>query len=138
MTSPSPPSPQTDDAFFPYRVDWRFAPIWLVFGVRSARDGVHVLADENRFRATYGFLRLETPLDNVAGAHVTSGYRWYTGVGARLSFVDDGLTFGTNHDRGVCVHFHEPVAGSLGRRPHSALTVTVADCEGLVARIGSG
>ena len=124
------------DAFFPYRVDWRFAPMWLTFGVRPGHDGVHVITDDNRFRATFGLVRVETPLDNVVGGHVTEGYRWYTAVGARLSFVDDGLTFGTNRDRGVCVHFREPIAHVLGRKAHSALTVTVADCDGLVACIG--
>ncbi len=67
---------------------------------------------------------------------MTEGYRWYTAVGPRLSFVDDGVTFGTNHHRGVCVHFRQPVPGSPGRKPHSALTVTVADCTGLVDLIG--
>ena len=122
--------------FFPYRVDWRFVPLWLGVGVRPGHDGVHVLPEENRFRATFGLFHLETTLDNVAGGHVTEGYRWYTAVGPRLSFVDDGLTFGTNRDRGVCVHFGEPVPPVLGRKPHSALTVTVADCDGLVERIG--
>ena len=124
------------DEFFPYRVDWRFAPLWIPFGVRPSRDGVHLDHDENRFRATYGFFKLETGLDNVAGGHITEDYRWYTAVGARLSFVDDGLTFGTNHARGVCLHFREPVHGGPGRRVHSALTVTVDDCVGLVERIG--
>ena len=124
------------DEFFPYRVDWRLAPFWLPFGVRPGHDGVHVDADANVFRATYGFFHLETPLDNVAGGHVTEHYRWYTAAGARLSFVDDGLTFGTNHLRGVCVHFREPATGGPGRRAHSALTVTVEDCSGLVDRLG--
>ena len=123
-----------DDRFFPYRFDARFAPMWLPFGAVPGRDGVTVSTD--RFRATFGFLRLETPLDNVAGGHVTGHYRWYTAVGARLSFVDDGLTFGTNPERGVCVHFHTPAGRVIGFRPHSALTVTVADCEGLVGAIG--
>jgi hypothetical protein len=121
-------------SFFPYRADWRFAPLWLPLGVRPSRDGVHVADD--MFRATYGFFRLETPLDNIAGGHVTGPYRWYTAVGARLSFVDDGLTFGTNRDRGVCVHFRAPVPHVIGRKPHSALTATVADCEALIDRIG--
>jgi hypothetical protein len=122
------------DQFFPYRFDARFAPMWLPFGAWPGRDGV-TLSDD-RFRATFGFLRLETPLDNVAGGHVTVGYRWHTAIGVRLSLVDDGLTFGTNRDRGVCVHFRERVPRVIGFRPHSALTVTVEDCEGLVEAIG--
>ena len=123
-----------DDRFFPYRFDARFAPMWLPFGALPGRDGVTLTTD--RFRATFGILRLDTPLDNVAGGHITGGYRWYTAVGARLSFVDDGLTFGTNPEHGVCVHFRTPVRRVIGFRPHSALTVTVADCDGLVEAIG--
>ena len=87
-------------------------------------------------RATFGWLKLETPRSNVLGGHVTGPYRWHTAVGARLSFVDDGLTFGTNRDRGVCLHFNERVPAVLGSKRHSALTVTVADCDELVATIG--
>ena len=110
--------------------------MWLVFGVRPGRDGVHVAPEDNVFRVTYGLLHFQTPLDNVFGGHVTEGYRWYTAFGARLSFVDDGLTFGTNRDRGVCVHFRQPIAHVLGRKAHSAVTVTVADCDGLIECIG--
>lgn len=120
--------------FFPYRCDPRFAPIWGLAGVRPKSHGVTV--DDSTFRATYGLLTLETPVDNVVGGHVTDGYRWWTAVGPRMSLADDGLTFGTNTRRGVCVHFHEPVGGVLGPRRHSALTVTVADCDGLVEVIG--
>ena len=123
------------DAFFPYRLDRRFFMMWGPFGVRQGRDGV-TLTERGRFRATFGFLRLDTSLDNVAGGHVTGGYRWYTAVGARLSLADDGLTFGTNIERGVCVHFRERVGPVIGMRPHSALTVTVEDCEGLTELIG--
>ena len=123
------------DEFFPYRFDRRFIAMWLPFGARPGRDGV-TLTDDGRFRASFGFLHLETSLDNVAGGHVTSGYRWYTAVGARLSTVDDGLTFGTNSQRGVCVHFRERVGPVIGARRHSALTVTVEDCDGLTRLIG--
>ena len=124
-----------NDAFFPYRFDLRFAPMWLAFGALPGRDGV-ALTDDGRFRATFGVISLETALDNVAGGHVTEGYRWYSAIGARRSFIDDGLTFGTNRDRGVCVHFRDRIPGVLGSKPHSALTVTVEDCDGLVAAIG--
>jgi hypothetical protein len=120
--------------FFPYAVDKRLAVFWLPFGVRPGNDGV-TLTDDELFRATFGFVKLETRLSNVAGAHVTRNYRWYTSVGARMSFVDDGLTFGTNNHAGVCVHFHEPVRSALRRKGHSALTVTVDDVDGLTEQI---
>jgi hypothetical protein len=124
-----------NDRFFPYRFDLRFAPMWLPLGAWPGRDGVTLTAD-GRFRATFGLVSLETALDNVVGGHVTGRYRWYTAVGVRLSFADDGLTFGTNRDRGVCVHFRDRVPAVVGPRPHSALTVTVEDCEALVDAIG--
>ena len=116
---------------FRYAIDKRFLPLLLPFGVRPSKDGV-TLTDDGRFLATYGLIRLETPLGNIDGAHVTSGYRWWTAIGARMSLVDDGLTFGTNYAAGVCVHFHEKVASVLRRSGHSALTVTIADTEGLI------
>jgi len=115
--------------FFPYEVDHRFAPMWLAFGVRPGRDGVTLTDDE--LRATFGFLRVETRRDNVAGAHITRDYRWWTAIGARASFADDGLTFGTNHRAGVCIHFRDRVRRVVGLHDHSALTVTVEDLEGL-------
>lgn len=121
---------------FFYAVDYRFAPLWGAFGVRPWKDGV-ALTDDGRLRATFGLLRLETALGNVDGAHVTRGYRWWTAVGARMSFVDDGLTFGTNRDAGVCIHFRDRVPSALRRSGHSALTVTVADLDGLVEALGA-
>jgi hypothetical protein len=122
------------DTAFRYAIDIKLALFWLPFGVRPAKNGVS-LTDDGRFVATYGFLRVETPLDNIGDAHITTGYRWWTAAGARLSFVDDGLTFGTNAQRGVCVHFRTKVPSRLRPSGHSALTVTVADPEGLVAAL---
>ena len=121
---------------FTYAADLKLAPFWLPFGVRPSKDGV-TLTDDGRFVATFGLLKLETALANIDDAHITSGYRWWTAVGARMSFTDDGLTFGTNADRGVCVHFREKVPSTLRRSGHSALTVTVADPERLVAALAS-
>jgi hypothetical protein len=117
--------------FFAYEVDNRFAPLWAPFGLRPSKDGV-TLTDDGRLVATFGFSRLQTPLDNIDGAHITRDYRWWTAIGARQSFVDDGLTFGTNRRAGVCVHFRQKVRASPPGRRHSALTVTVADLDGLV------
>jgi hypothetical protein len=121
--------------FFKYAVDKRLAPFWLPFGLNPFSDGI-TITDDGRFVAKFGFVKLATPVSNVDGAHITRGYRWWTAAGARLSFVDDGLTLGTNADAGVCVHFGEPVPSPLRRKGHSALTVTVADLDGLVAKLG--
>ncbi len=119
--------------FFAFAVDIRLAPFWLPYGVRPGRDGVTVTDDT--FRATFGFLKLETPLSNIDDAHVTRDYRWWTAAGARLSLADQGLTFGTNQSAGVCVHFRDPVPSPLRRKGHPALTVTVADVDGLAGRL---
>jgi hypothetical protein len=115
---------------FRYAIDKKFALMWAPFGVRPSSDGV-TLTDDSRFVATYGFLRVETQIDNIDDAHITTGYRWWTAVGARQSLADDGLTFGTNTAGGVCVHFRTKVPSRLRRSGHSALTVTVTDLEGL-------
>lgn len=121
---------------FQYAIDIKLAPFWAFFGVRPSRDGV-TLTDDGRFVATYGFVRIETPLDNIEEAHVTTGFRWWTAAGARISFADDGLTFGTNAAGGVCVHFRDKVPSALRRTGHSALTVTVADLDGLAAALNA-
>jgi hypothetical protein len=121
-------------AWYPYSFDRRLVVFWGVFGVRPAKDGVRI-TDDCRLRATFGFLSLETPLDNVDGAHITRNYRWWTAAGARSSFKDDGLTLGTNANAGVCIHFREKVPSPLRRTGHSALTVTVEDLEGLTTAL---
>src|SRR5580658_8920823 len=89
--------------YFKFQVDKRFLPLLLACGLRAKRDGV-TLTDTS-FVAKLGFFKIETALANIDDAHVTRDYRWWTAVGPRLSFVDDGLTLGTNDKAGVCVHF---------------------------------
>ena len=120
---------------FSYAVDKRYLPVLLPFLLRPARDGV-TLTDEGSFVATFGFFKIATPRSNISGAHITRNYRWWTAFGVRMSRADDGLTFGTNHDAGVCIHFAERVPSPLRRSGHSALTVTVADLEGLTTAFG--
>jgi hypothetical protein len=119
------------DHQFKYAVDGRFLPLLLPFGFRPSKDGI-TLTDSGDFRASFGFLALQTRLDNIEDSHITRSYRWWTAIGPRLSFVDDGLTFGTNAKAGVCVHFRERAPSTLRRKGHSALTVTVEDLNGLV------
>jgi hypothetical protein len=118
--------------FFPYRLDGRYRLLWQPLGVGET-DGV-TLTDDS-FIASFGRKRLETPIANVTGAHATRDYQWWKAIGMRLSFVDDGLTFGTSTHGGVCVHFDERVRRVIGRKDHSALTVTVEDLDGLAQAI---
>lgn len=118
--------------FFPYRLDPRYRALLAPFRL-DGDDGV-TLTDDT-FRATFGRKTLETPLSNVVEAHATHDYQWFKAIGMRLSFVDDGLTFGTSTHGGVCVHFDERVRRVIGMKDHSALTVTVDDLDGLVTAI---
>ncbi len=92
---------------FSYAIDKRYLPVLLLMLLRPSRDGV-ALTDED-FVATFGLVKITTPRANITGAHITRNYRWWTACGIRMSYVDDGLTFGTNRDGGVCIHFAEKV-----------------------------
>ena len=124
------------DQHFAYAIDRRYLPVLVPFGLRPAKDGVTLT--DGSFLATFGFFRLTTPRTNITGAHITRNYRWWTAFGVRGSMVDDGLSFGTNHNAGVCIHFAEKVPSPLRRSGHSALTVTVADLEGLTSALAAG
>ncbi len=121
---------------FPYAIDKRYLPVLVPFLLRPSKDGV-TITDEGVVVATFGLFKVTTPLANITGAHITRDYRWWTACGVRMSRADDGLTFGTNRDGGVCMHFAEKVSSALRRSGHSALTVTVADLEGLTRTLGS-
>lgn len=56
--------------------------------------------------------------------------------GVRGSTADDGLSFATNRDAGVCIHFAEKVPSRLRKNGHSALIVTVDDLHGLTRALG--
>ncbi len=118
---------------FPYRFDNRWKPLFTVLGVRR-RHGV-TLTDDGRLVATYGWAKVETPLSNVDHTEITGPHRWYTAVGLRLSFADDGITFGTNHESGLCIAFRSRVPRVIGFRDHSALWVSVDDPAALAAAI---
>jgi hypothetical protein len=119
---------------FPYRLDKRWAALFLALGVGDD-DGIDI-SDTGEFIATYGRFNVKTTLDNIDHTLVTGPHRWYTAVGLRLSFTDDGLTFGTNHHKGLCIAFAHKIPKVIGFKDHSTLWVSVADPEGLAAVIG--
>ena len=108
--------------------------MFVVLGVKDT-DGVE-LTEDGMFRAKYGHFSVETPLENIEHTEITGPHRWYTAVGPRLSFADDGLTFGTNHTSGLCIAFAEKVPKVIGLKDHSSLWVSVADPGALATAIG--
>ena len=118
----------SEEQFFPYRRDRRWTPLFAALRVGDT-DGVTVSAD--RVTATFGRVSVNTDRTNVVGTTITGPHRWWTAVGLRLSFADDGITFGTNHERGLCIEFAERIPKVIGFKDHSALWVSVADVDGL-------
>lgn len=117
---------------FPFRFDPRYRLLAAPFGVVPDRAWVRL--GDGRLVARYGPWTVDTPIGNLAGAEVTGPYGLLRAAGsARLSLRDRGLTFASNGRRGVCIRFAEPVRGisPLGLPRHPAITVTVADVEGL-------
>jgi hypothetical protein len=116
---------------FDFSIDPAFRAPLAVVGVLPHTARVSVTDEE--FLARFGPWRVRTPRSNIRDAEVSGPYRWYRAVGPRLSLADHGATFGSNARVGVCISFVEPVGallpGLLMRHP--ALTVTVADPEGL-------
>ena len=123
----------TDTQFFPYRLDNRWSPLFRVLRV-SDDDGVSIV-DGEVLRATFGRSAVETPLANIDHTLLTADHRWYTAVGKRLSFADDGITFGTNHHAGLCIAFVDKIPRVIGLKAHSSLWVSVEDPEGLAKAI---
>ena len=119
---------------FPYRLDTRWTALFFALGV-SDKDGVSITG-KGELIATFGRFKVKTTLDNIDHTLVTGPHRWYTAVGLRLSLADDGLTFGTNHRKGLSIAFVEKIPKVIGFRKHSTLWVSVADPEGLAAAIG--
>lgn len=77
--------------------------------------------------------------DNISEVSLTGPYMFLKTAGpAHLSLSDRGITFASNSRQGVCIAFAEPVGGiePLGVIKHPNLTVTVADCAGLLAALG--
>jgi hypothetical protein len=113
---------------FGFRFDPLFRAMLAPLGIHPDRARIEVGPD--RLTARFGPWVVATSLTNISDVEVTGPYpRLKVAGGPRLSFVDHGLTFATNADRGVCIRFARPVVGidPTGRMCHPGLTVTVAD-----------
>jgi hypothetical protein len=115
----------------------RYRPLLRLLGVTP--DTALVTVSDDDLRVRFGRWRLRTSMTNVVGVERSGDYRWFKAIGARGSFADKGVTFGTNTDAGVCVRFAEPVSALLPGdvMPHPGMTVTVADPDGFAAAVES-
>ena len=125
----------------PEQFPFAFAPSYrlaaLLFGITPGTAWVSV--DEDELRVRYGLWSLRTPRSNIAGGELTGDFAFLKTAGPpHLSFSDKGVSFATNGERGLCVQFHDPVAGIDPSRTikHPGATMTVADPEGLARALG--
>jgi hypothetical protein len=121
---------------FPFRFTTPYRLAGLPFGVTPATATVRVRDGELAVR--FGPWRVRTALANVTSTAVTGPFGFLKTAGpAHLSLVDRGLTMATNGTRGLCITFREPVPGiePTGLLRHPAITLTVADCQGLAAAL---
>jgi hypothetical protein len=117
---------------FPFRFELGYRRAAMLFGVTERSTSITISADV--LRVHFGSWRVRTPLSNIVHVEVTGPYLFLKTAGpARLGLTDRGLTFATNHERGVCMEFRQPITGidPLGLVRHPNLTLTPADCDGL-------
>lgn len=107
----------------PYR--WPLAAL----GIWPDRAWAQIVGDVLTVR--FGSWLVETPIENVASTSITGPYRSFRAIGVRWSFSDGGLTFGTSTERGICIRFHQPVAGGTPFEVirHPGLTLTLEEPE---------
>jgi hypothetical protein len=78
------------------------------------------------------------PFEHITDVSVTGPYGFVKTAGPpHLTFSDRGLTFATNGDRGVFIESKVPFRGiePIGVLRHPNLTVTVAECDALLAML---
>ena len=118
------------DEEFGFGFDPKYRGMLRLLGVKPS-NSLAVLTAGNEVRVKFGRWRINTPISNVSGTEITEDYFWAKAIGVRGSFVDRGITFGTNTQKGACLKFHEPVA-VVGVRLHPGATLTLADVEGFL------
>lgn len=126
-----PGGPERVDGSERFEFEWNPGYRRLLGALGVGPSSAFVTVGPDRLVVRFGRWRLDTALDNVVETRITHDYAWYKAVGARLSFADRGVTFGTDTARGVCVCFREPVPALLptDRVVHPAVTLTLAEPE---------
>lgn len=125
----------------PVRFAFDFHPVFrlsafLFLGISPRSAWVEVDGDDVEIR--FGVWNMAFDRSDIEAVTVTGPYRPWKVIGPpHLSLVDEGITFGTNAQRGVCIELLHPVRGlePTGLLRHPNITVTVADIDGLVAAL---
>ena len=112
---------------FQIRLEWRFWPILVLYGVRPGAAFVRL--DGDRVVARFGFYRAETALANVERWDITGPYRWWRAVGVRITAGRPEVTFGGAAHGGVCLHLRAPIRVARFLRVRN-FYVTVDDLKG--------
>ncbi|MBQ1074380.1 hypothetical protein KBX06_14580 [Micromonospora sp. C31] len=122
---------------FAFRFDPAFRPALALVGVRPATAWLDV--DGVELVVRFGPWRLRTARGNVVGVTRTGPYRWWRGIGVRLSLADAGVTFASSTAGGLCLRFAEPVPALLpgGWLRHPGVTVTVAEPDALARALAA-
>lgn len=124
---------------FEFDFDPRYLPFLGVLGVTPQTTYVELTDD--RLTARFGPWRFATPIANIKGVYITGPYQWFKAIGARGSFADRGLTFGTTTRGGVCIVLRDPTPGiePTGHFRHPGVTLTVKErkrfADALLARM---
>lgn len=133
-----PPTPVTARR---RRYEFEFEPLLrpaaLAVGVTPWTARVDV--DGQHVDIRFGPWHMRIDRSNIAGARETGPYRFAKVAGPpHLSLADRGITFATTRRGGVCIELREPQGGigPIGLLKHPAVTVTVADPEGLIEHLG--
>lgn len=116
--------------------EFRFDPAYrlplALAGIRPTTSWV--IVDDDAIDVSFGPWHLRTSLSNVKDVRVTGPYSAVRAIGARGSFTDLGVTFGSSTAGGTCVCFRERVPALVGPLVrHPGMTVTVVDPEALVS-----
>ena len=122
---------------FEFEFEDRYRPLLRLLGVTPETSSVVV--GDGMLRCRFGPWSLDTPLSNITCVSRTGPYRGYRAIGARGSFADRGVTFGTTTRGGLCVEFAEPVPALLPTDAvrHPGLTLTVRDIDGLAEALSA-
>lgn len=129
----------TDQLRFSFRFHPAFRAAGLPLGIRP--ESCELVVDDVLLTVRFGPWTLSTQRSNVVGASVSGPYRWAKVIGPpHLSARDRGVTFASNPDQGVCLHFAEPVPALLpvSLLKHPGATVTMENPAGFAELFISG